>query len=167
IVPLAILAARVTTHALTLKTSRHVQAAVAAVLLITFGAGLPGTFAARADPEWLRPARERHAGIEATAAYLNTLPAGTIVYDHWAGWLLGWYTVQARPPAMWLRTVYYPTPEQLVTGALAQPDPLPRYFVVPHWAPVHPWIAALDEAGFSPRQVMTSGQFSLYELLPP
>ncbi|MBN2472222.1 MAG: glycosyltransferase family 39 protein, partial [Anaerolineae bacterium] len=70
IVPLAILAARVTTRALTLKTSRRVQAAVAAVLLITFGAGLPDTFAARTDPEWLRPARERHAGIEATAAYL-------------------------------------------------------------------------------------------------
>jgi len=122
--------------------------------------------APRASPA-LESARARHRGIVEVAAYLNTLPPGTVVYDRWVGWLLGWYTGQQRPPGMWLRVTYYPTPEALVAGALSQPDPQPRYFVVPAWAEAAPWLRALDNAGFSPEPVMEHGQFTVYRLLPP
>ncbi len=164
---LALLAARVITQLYHSNSQTKPIRLILAGGLLVFAAGIPHSLAARTDPAWLRPARERHAGIETLAAYLNTLPPGTIVYDHWAGWLLGWYTGQDRPPDMWQRVVYYPTPEQLIRGALAQPDPQPRYFVAPEWAPTAPWIAAMQDAGFAPRRALFSRQFSLYALQPP
>ncbi|GAB4571141.1 MAG: hypothetical protein Kow0077_07060 [Anaerolineae bacterium] len=111
--------------------------------------------------------RQQHTGIVEVAAYLNQLPPGTIVYDRWVGWLLDWYTGQQRPPDMWLRRVYFPTPEELAAGATAQPDPAPRYFVVPDWVNAAPWMAALDAAGFAPQVTTRFGHFQIVRLEPP
>ncbi|NPV65587.1 MAG: hypothetical protein HPY64_00415 [Anaerolineae bacterium] len=115
----------------------------------------------------LEATRSQHIGIVRTATFLNTLPPGTIVYDRWIGWLLWWYTGQRRPPDMWLRLTYYPTPVALVTDALRQPDPQPRYFVAPSWAPVTPWLRALSNAGFSPQVAIQQDNFTVYRLIPP
>ncbi len=132
-----------------------------ALLVVASLIGTPRTSPA------LEEARARHRGIVEVAAFLNTLPPGTIVYDRWVGWLLWWYTGQQRPPDMWLRLTYYPTPEALITDALRQPDPMPRYFVAPVWALSTPWLAALAEAGLSPEVALQQGQFAVFRLLPP
>jgi hypothetical protein len=145
-------------------TLRTAGTLLAAGVLISGGAS---ALEARTGASWLNESRRAHVGIEETAAYLNTLPPGTIVYDHWAGWLLGWYTGQDRPPDMWLRIVYYPTPEALSAGALSQPDPMPRYFVVPQSSPAAPWLSALRSAGFGPSRAAVFGRYAVYRLLPP
>ena len=164
---LALLSAGGISRSLTLPTRHWLRRWAAAGALLAGLSILPNTLIARSSPPWLQPARDRHTGIVTAAAYLNSLPPGTIVYDHWVGWLLDWYTVQICPPDMWLRKVYYPTPEQLVIGALSQPDPLPRYIVIPDWAPFEPWIAALNDAEFAPETVFSAGQFTVYRLQPP
>ncbi len=145
-----------------LQRSRLRPVAVVA-LLIT----LASLVAAPRISPVLETAHSRHTGITGTAAFLNTLPPGTIVYDRWVGWLLWWYTGQRRPPDMWLRLTYYPTPVALVTDALRQPDPQPRYFVAPSWAPVTPWLHTLRNTGFSPTVATQQGRFTVYRLIPP
>jgi hypothetical protein len=115
----------------------------------------------------LRDEYEPYTGIADVATYLNTLPPGTIVYDHWLGWQLGWYTGQHRPRDMWLRLTYYPTPEALAADARRQSDLQPRYFVAPDWVWTGPWLVALNEAGFAPQPDAQFGHFTVYRLTPP
>lgn len=111
--------------------------------------------------------REPYRGIPDTAAYLNGLPPGTIVYDHWLGWSLTWAIGQNRLPGMWLRLTYYPTPEALANDALLQPDPAPRYFVTPDWVWTDPWLQALDHAGFQPVPAARFEHLTIYRMDPP
>ncbi len=101
--------------------------------------------------------------IDALADELNALPLGTIIYDHWLGWELGYYLGQWTDK----RRVYYPTPRALAEDALRQPDPAPRYLVVPRWVQARPWLEALDDAGFMPRVEWQRTGFLVYRLLPP
>jgi hypothetical protein len=105
----------------------------------------------------------KHAGIDALADYLNGKPLGTIIYDHWLGWELGYYI------GTWSdkRRVYYPTPAALAADARLQPDPAPRYFPVPADQPVTPWLDALRSAGFIVSLVYDDGRFRVYELIRP
>lgn len=105
----------------------------------------------------------RHTGIDALAAYLNAKPIGTIIYDHWLGWELGYYL------GAWSdkRRVYYPTPAALVADALLQPDAAPRYLPVPSDVVVRPWLEALTTAGFAPTLTYQDARFVVYELTPP
>ena len=134
------------------------------ILLIAMG---PGTLQARQGNSLLSEAQNRYNGIRETAEYLNHLPPGTIVYDHWLGWSLGWYTGQQRPRDMWLRITYYPTPESLAADAQRQPDPQPRYFVVPAWASGAPWLDTLESAGFRLQTAARPGNFTIYRMEPP
>lgn len=137
---------------------------LAGVLLVAMG---PQVLPARAGDTLLNASRQRYAGMAQVAAHLNAQPPGTIVYDHWLGWPLRWYTGQQRPQDMWLRVVYHPTPQAMAADALRQPDPLPRYFVAPDWAGADPWLRALTEAGFRPQPVAQAGNLTLYRLEPP
>ncbi|MFC1959711.1 ArnT family glycosyltransferase [Chloroflexota bacterium] len=149
---------------LNIPQSRRTTAVLLTILLLVM---LPTAVQTRSAQTPLNTVNAHHSGIVETANYLNTLPPGTIVYDHWLGWLLGWYTGQNRPPDMWLRSVYYPTPETLVAGALQQPDPLPRYFVVPDWAWSTPWLPTLIEADITLEIAAHYGQFTIYRLEMP
>ncbi|MEZ4669118.1 MAG: glycosyltransferase family 39 protein [Anaerolineae bacterium] len=106
----------------------------------------------------------KYDGIDALGAYLNSKPLGTIIYDHWLGWELGYYI------GTWSdkRRVYYPTPDALTADALLQPDPAPRYMVIPIWVQdAEIWITPLLEAGF---EVITDHTFPNYvvvKLIPP
>lgn len=161
---LALLAARSLTARPNLAQSGWTRTGIILIALLVV---IPNAARHRTEPSWLVDAQQQHTGIEAVARYLNTQAPGTIVYDHWTGWLLGWYVGQRRPPDMWLRVVYYPTPEALVQDALAQPDPQHRFFVAPIWAPVTPWVDVLDTAGFAPEIDQQNGQFRVYRLIPP
>lgn len=143
---------------------QRLEPLLAGILLIAMG---PQALQTQAGDTLLSANQQRYTGIAQVAAYLNAQPPGTIVYDHWLGWPLRWYTGQQRPRDMWLRIVYYPTPQRMVTDALRQPDPLPRYFVAPDWTWAGPWLHALTEAGFRPQPVSQAGNFTLYRLEPP
>jgi hypothetical protein len=104
-----------------------------------------------------------YSGIDQLAAYLNQLPLGAIIYDHWLGWELDYYLGQWTNK----RRVYYPTPNALSAGASRQPDRALRYFVAPEWEAAAPWIEALHASGFAPRRVFQVEQFDVYELTPP
>jgi 4-amino-4-deoxy-L-arabinose transferase-like glycosyltransferase len=107
--------------------------------------------------------RGEHTGIDRLAAYLESKPLGTIIYDHWLGWELGYYL------GMWSdkRRVYYPDPDALAADARSQADPAPRYFPAPAGQPISPWLEALREAGFSVSQVYQESGFVVYQLIPP
>jgi 4-amino-4-deoxy-L-arabinose transferase-like glycosyltransferase len=114
-----------------------------------------------------------YQGIDRAAAYLDSRTLGAIVYDRWLGWPLDYYLGQWTDK----RRVYYPTPPELVAGALCQPDRAPRYFITPDdsaaariaplAAPPAHWVAALQGAGFAPRLVYWQDDYSIYELTPP
>ena len=135
----------------------------AGLLVLSLG---PSALAARSGNTLLAPNQAHYAGIVEAAAYLNRLPPGTIVYDHWLGWSLGWYTGQDRPPDMWLRITYYPTPEALAADSARQTDPAPRYFVAPDWVWAGPWIAALNANGPPVQQAARFEHIVIYRFEP-
>ena len=107
--------------------------------------------------------RGEHQGIDRVAAYLDALPLGAIVYDHWFGWELDYYLGEWTNK----RRVYYPTAQALVHDALRQPDPAARYFVAASDRPHSVWIEALEKADFAPELVYREARFLVYKLTPP
>ncbi len=104
-----------------------------------------------------------YSGITALADYLNGQTLGAVVYDRWLGWELGYYMGQWTDK----RRVYYPTPDELVAGALELADPAPRYLVAPAGQPVDDWLDALSAAGFTVDRDYLAEGFVAYRLIPP
>ncbi len=104
-----------------------------------------------------------YSGITTLANYLNGQTLGAVVYDRWLGWELGYYMGQWTDK----RRVYYPTPDELVAGALELDDPAPRYLVAPASQPVDDWLDALRAAGFTVEQDYLAEGFVVYRLTPP
>jgi 4-amino-4-deoxy-L-arabinose transferase-like glycosyltransferase len=102
-------------------------------------------------------------GILELAAYLNAKPLGTIIYDHWLGWQMGYYL------GAWTdkRRVYYPNPEVQAQDALCNPDPAPRYLIAPVRVDVQPWLNAFSANDFAVEQVYAVRGFRAYEIIPP
>ena len=133
--------------------------AVGLALSLALGT-LPSTRAALRGELPLGGDRGQHDGIDALADYLNAELAGTLVYDHWLGWELGYYL--GDNPHVALR--YMPQPEALAEDLRAQRQP--RYLV----APLHEvafWVDVLRGAGFRVERVYTVGDFAVYRLNPP
>ncbi|MCL4248679.1 MAG: glycosyltransferase family 39 protein [Anaerolineae bacterium] len=107
--------------------------------------------------------RGEHQDIDHVAAYLDALPLGAIIYDHWFGWELDYYLGEWSNK----RRVYYPDADALVEDALRQPDPAPRYFVADRDHPHSHWLERLEETGFAPQLVFSEARFLVYELTPP
>ncbi|NWF67548.1 MAG: glycosyltransferase family 39 protein [Chloroflexi bacterium] len=103
------------------------------------------------------------SGILALADFLNAQTLGAIVYDRWLGWELNYYLGQWTDK----RKVYYPTPALLLEGALAQPEPAPRYFVAPLNYPYQTYLDVLAQAGFAITLVYAAAPFRVYRLIPP
>ncbi|MFN8371502.1 MAG: hypothetical protein U0694_01295 [Anaerolineae bacterium] len=96
------------------------------------------------------------------ADFLNGQTLGAIIYDRWIGWELGYYLGQWTDK----RKVYYPTPDMLAAGALAQPDPAPRYFVTPANRLYQPWLDVLRAAGFHITLVYDTPPYLVFRLIP-
>lgn len=103
------------------------------------------------------------AGLPDLAAYVNAQPLGTIVYDPWLGWQMGYYV----GPWSDKRRVYYPDPASLAADAPRNPDPAPRLFIAPQDAATGPWLAALRRAGFRARLSYDRAGFRAWTLWPP
>ena len=104
-----------------------------------------------------------YTGIDEVAAYLNAQPVAAVIYDHWLGWELDYYLGEWHDK----RRVYYPEPAALVRDALALCEYGARYFPVPRTAPVGPWLAALENAGFAVATGFSNPRFVVYTLSPP
>lgn len=107
---------------------------------------------------------DREGELIALADYLNNKPEGTIIYDRWSGWELGYYL---GPQTDKKRRVYYPTPQIMAEDALRNPERPPRYFIIPDAQWSFPWITALASAGFQIRIDYNTDVFTVYELIRP
>ncbi len=67
-----------------------------------------------------------HDGIDQVAAYLRRLPYGTVVYDHWLGWVLHYYLADSTS-----YIAYFATPQSLAEDLHVFGRTSPRYLVVP------------------------------------
>jgi len=67
-----------------------------------------------------------HDGIDRVAAFLRDRPSGTVVYDHWLGWVLRYYLWDAN-----VYIAYFATPETLAQDLGAFGRTSPRYIVFP------------------------------------
>ncbi len=106
--------------------------------------------------------RPRDDQIIALADLLNAKSLGTIIYDYWLGWEMGYYL----GPWSDKRRVYYPAPEVQAADALCNPDPAPRYLIAPAQAHAAPWLNALSQRGFSVSAVIAPPRYRMYEVIP-
>ncbi|MBC7870222.1 MAG: hypothetical protein H7Y09_05235 [Chitinophagaceae bacterium] len=102
-------------------------------------------------------------GILALADFLNDKPLGTIIYDHWLGWEMGYYM------GAWTdkRRVYYPAPEIQAEDALRNPDPATRYLIAPINKNALVWVKMMEKQGFRAVLAYHCGGFVAYALIPP
>ena len=102
-------------------------------------------------------------GILALADFLNSKPLGTIIYDHWLGWEMGYYL------SAWTdkRRVYYPMPEIQAEDALSNPDPAIRYLIAPMDENAPLWVNIMEKQGFRASLAYQCGGFVAYALIPP
>jgi 4-amino-4-deoxy-L-arabinose transferase-like glycosyltransferase len=94
-----------------------------------------------------------YTGIDQLAVRLNALPAGTVVYEHWLGWELGYY-LGAHPA---IKLVWLPTVRDLINA------PKPSYLVAPQ-REAAAWLDELSKAGINFQKVYTFGRFAVYEV---
>lgn len=142
-----------------LERSRWLRAVGAAGLLLLVALGWQastGVLRIGGDTGW-------HDGIDDFAAYLNSKPVATVIYDPWLNWELNYYMGSWSDK----RRVHYPTPEELVAGALALDERGTRYFVAPTNRDAAPWLDALAGAGFTVTLDEQLGNFRSYALRPP
>lgn len=142
---------------------RRVMAGLLSVLLIV---GLYGAFI---TSRWQVDLGRDHYPLDeageiiALADYLNEQPLGTIIYDPWMGWEMGYYL------GAWSnkRRVHYPTPEALVNDAVSNPEAASRYLIAPKSQPVTVWLDALRAADFAVSTDYETGNYIVYRLIRP
>jgi hypothetical protein len=105
----------------------------------------------------------QHDGIDVLADYLNSKPIAAVIYDHWLDWELDYYMGEWTNK----RRVYYPTPQQLVEGALQLEETGVRYFVAPVDENITEWLNALAAADFAISLDYESANFRVFALVPP
>lgn len=166
LLPLAVLAgARAlsnSSHSAT-ASKREYDAHFATLAFCVIVLSLPAALDALAGRLPIGGDRGKHQGIDQLAAHLESKPLGTIIYDHWLGWELGYYL------GTWSdkRRVYYPTPHALAADAPLNPDRAPRYIIAPIDVMLAPWLDALRAVGFTVRLDYARGQFVAYRVIPP
>jgi len=90
-------------------------------------------------------------GIDGAAAFLRTLPSGSVLYDHWLSWEWGFYLYDGPVYVSW-----FPTPDELTTDLKAFGASSPRFLAVPAWEGADEIWAAVDSAGYEPIPVYTA-----------
>ena len=81
-------------------------------------------------------------GIDSAAAFIQTLPPGAILYDHWLGWELEYYLFERAVPVVW-----FPDMAGLEHDLLAAPRGQPQYLIMPWWASEPDAKVAVGRAG--------------------
>lgn len=105
--------------------------------------------------------RDRDPGLTELAAFVNRQPLGTIVYNPWLGWEMGYYL----GPWSDKRVVYYPSPAAFAADAPQNPDTADRLLIAPAWAPVADWLD-MARAAFEVRAAYRSADYAAWWLTP-
>ncbi len=106
-------------------------------------------------------------GIDQVAAFLNSQPEGTVVYQHWLGWEYDYYLFDGP-----ISLAYWPTPAWLARDVRAFGAKDPRYITFPAWESSARVEQALAEVGYglSPALVTTRRDglptFTVYQIQP-
>ena len=143
----------------------HLAPAISVVLLIAFLSTPAWTAALSRYP--VGGDHGAYDGIDEVAAYLNGLPEGTVVYQHWLGWEYDYYLFGGP-----ISIAYWPTPAWLAGDVQAFGAGSERYVAFPSWESSARVEQALAEVGFELEPVLTTirrdGQFSfaVYRIQP-
>lgn len=143
LVPLAPLACLLAARAIQSIWAAIGKAWAAPVLILGLMAGPAFTASRSGYP--LGGDHGAYDGIDAMAGVIASMPAGSVLYDHWLSWQWNFYLFDAGTYVVWL-----PSPGALADdlrafgGASAQ-----RLFVVPGWEVATEWQRAAEGAGFA------------------
>jgi hypothetical protein len=105
-------------------------------------------------------------GIDQVAVFLKTLPSGTVLYDHWLAWELGYYVGKG-----FVYVSYFDTPAALQDD-LRVFGGAQRYVIFPGHESPNPVDAAIGEVGYTLSPVFTTqnrfGQmsFTVFKIIP-
>jgi hypothetical protein len=83
-------------------------------------------------------------GIDGAARFIDTLPQGSVLYDHWLSWEWNFYLYGAPVYVAW-----FPSPESLTTDLEAFGATSLRYLAVPTWEGEAEMRAAAATAGYT------------------
>ena len=106
-------------------------------------------------------------GIDQIADSLKTVPSGSVLYDHWLSWELGFYLFDGPTYMLWV-----PGPSVLADDLRAFGRASPRYIVSPSWESFTEMQAGIEEADFTVEIVQQtyrrdgSLSFTLYQIKP-
>ena len=106
-------------------------------------------------------------GIDEIATTLKTVPPGTVLYDHWLSWELGFYLFDGPAYIAWM-----PGPGTLTADLQAFGKQSPRYIVSPSWESFTEMQTAIEQAGFQTEVIQqtqrrdSSLSFTLYQIKP-
>jgi hypothetical protein len=106
-------------------------------------------------------------GIDQVAAFLNSQPEGTVVYQHWLGWEYDYYLFDGP-----VSLAYWPTPAWLAQDVRAFGVQGPRYITFPAWESLARAKQALTEVGYGLSPVLVTTRrdgaptFTVYQIRP-
>ncbi len=105
-------------------------------------------------------------GIDQIAASLQRVPPGSVLYDHWLSWELGFYLFDGPAYIAWM-----PGPGTLTDDLRAFGKKSNRYMVSPSWESFDEMQAGIEDAGFKTQVVAQahrrdgSVSFTLYQIV--
>ena len=141
LVPITALVIGRAIHHLVIVSSCHRVKRLAVIAILS--AGLPFSVAAAGSHYPIGGDHGANDGIEQVAAYLKTLPAGAVVYDHWLAWELGYYLGRG-----FVYLAYFDTPAALA-GDVRVFGGDNRYVIFPLHETSAGVSAALDPLGYT------------------
>ncbi len=106
-------------------------------------------------------------GIDEIAETLRQVPPGSVLYDHWLSWELGFYLFDGPTYLVWM-----PGPDALANDLSAFGKSSPRYIVSPSWESFAETKTAIEDAGFTVEAIQTTRRrdgslsFTLYQIKP-
>jgi hypothetical protein len=83
-------------------------------------------------------------GIDGAARFINSLPQGSVLYDHWLSWEWNFYLYGGPVYVAW-----FPSPDSLASDLRAFGATSPRYLAVPTWEGDGEVRAAAAMAGYT------------------
>ena len=106
-------------------------------------------------------------GIDQVAAFLNSQPEGTVVYQHWLGWEYDYYLFDGP-----ISLAYWPTPAWLAQDVMVFGTHTPRYITFPAWESPGRVEQALAEVSYQLNPVLITTRrdgvpsFTIYQIQP-
>ena len=143
------------------------QYAIRAILLLSSFILLPSALVAARSGFPIGGDHGAYDGIDEIAETLRRVPPGSVLYDHWLSWELGFYLFDGPAYLVWM-----PGPDALADDLRAFGTASPRYIVSPSWESFAETKAAIEAAGFTLEPIQTTPRrdgslsFTLYQIKP-